>query len=240
VTPVWALGALVIFGAHFVFGLAGFGVGLVALAFLPYLMSPADAIVLLTIYAAVFSAVLFVPLRRDWTPGAFAGLLVGSVLGTPLGVWVLAAAPASLLNRLIGAMLVIVVVLEFTGRLPKRVNGRWWSVVAGVLSGLLGGAVGLPGPPVIVYATASGWAPRTFKANVQAFYIVNQGIIVAGYAFAGLLTWNVLRLSAIYFVPALAGLAVGMSLFARVDPVRFRRLVFAVLLVSGVLLLVTG
>jgi hypothetical protein len=31
-----------------------------------------------------------------------------------------------------------------------------------------------------------------------------------------------------------------MSLFHRVDPVRFRRLVFALLFVSGVLLLVTG
>jgi hypothetical protein len=31
-----------------------------------------------------------------------------------------------------------------------------------------------------------------------------------------------------------------MSLFARVDPLRFRRIVFALLLVSGILLLVTG
>ena len=239
-TVAWALGALVIFGAHFVFGLAGFGVGLVALAFLPYLMAPADAVVLLTIYAATFAAVLFVPLRREATPGALAGLLVGSVLGTPAGVWVLAVAPASLLNRCIGAMLVIVVLLELTGRLPRSMNGPWWSVGMGTLSGLLGGAVGLPGPPVIVYAAARGWPPRTFKANVQAFFIVNQGLIVAGYALAGLLTAEVLRLSAVYFLPALAGLVVGMSLFDRVDPVRFRRLVFVLLLVSGVVLLATG
>ena len=124
-TLAWALGALVIFGAHFVFGLAGFGVGLVALAFLPFLMAPADAVVLLTLYATLGAAVLFVPLRRDFTPGALAGLLVGSVLGTPAGVWVLAAAPASVLNRLIGAMLVTVVSLEFAGRLPRTVRGRW-------------------------------------------------------------------------------------------------------------------
>jgi uncharacterized membrane protein YfcA len=240
VTFAWALGALVIFGAHFVFGLAGFGVGLVALAFLPYLMAPADAVVLLTIYAMVFAVVLLLPLRRDVMPGAIVGLLVGSVLGTPAGVWVLAAAPASVLNRLIGVMLVIVVGLEFAGRLPRSVRGRGWSVVAGLLSGLLGGAVGLPGPPVIVYAAARGWAPRTFKANIQAFFIVNQGLIVAGYALAGLLTAEVLRLSAVFFLPALAGLLLGMSLFNRVDPVRFRRVVFALLLVSGVVLLATG
>jgi uncharacterized membrane protein YfcA len=240
VTLAGALGALVIFGAHFVFGLAGFGVGLVALAFLPFLMAPTDAVVLLTLYATLFAAVLFVPLRREFTPRALGGLLAGSVLGTPAGVWVLAAAPASVLSRLIGAMLVIVVALEFAGRLPRTVRGRGWGLGAGLLSGLLGGAVGLPGPPVIVYAAARGWSPRTFKANVQAFFIVNQGVIVIGYAAAGLVTAEVVRLSAIYFLPALAGLALGMSLFHRVDPVRFRRMVFALLLVSGVALLVAG
>ena len=45
-TPEWALGALVIAAASFVMGLAGFGIGLVALAFLPFLMSPVTAVVL--------------------------------------------------------------------------------------------------------------------------------------------------------------------------------------------------
>jgi len=63
----WAVGALVIAAACFVQGLAGFGIGLVSLAFLPLLMSPADAIVLITLYATVFTVVIFLPLRRDFT-----------------------------------------------------------------------------------------------------------------------------------------------------------------------------
>src|SRR5207302_2101763 len=48
-TLAWAAGALIILGASFVMGLAGFGIGLVSLAFLPYLMAPAEAIVLMTL-----------------------------------------------------------------------------------------------------------------------------------------------------------------------------------------------
>ena len=55
-------------------GLAGFGIALVAMAFLPYLMSTADAIVLLTIYAELFSIVLLVQLRRDVVPRALVDL----------------------------------------------------------------------------------------------------------------------------------------------------------------------
>ena len=49
-------------------GLAGFGIALVALAFLPYLLAPADAVILLTIYAAVFSVAMLLQLRRDVEP----------------------------------------------------------------------------------------------------------------------------------------------------------------------------
>src|SRR5262249_22992622 len=101
----WALGALVITAASFVQGLAGFGIGLVGLAFLPYVMSPATAIVLLTLYAAPFALGLFIQLRGDFRFSGIRDLLIGTVLGTPLGVWGLAALPVSVINRLIGTFI---------------------------------------------------------------------------------------------------------------------------------------
>ena len=229
VTAAWAAGALVVFVASFVMGLTGFGIALVAMAFLPYLMTPADAIVLLTIYALVFSLVVVVQLRRDLTPRALVDLTIGTLLGTPLGVWVLASLPANLLNRLIGAVLVLVVVLEMRRALPERLHGRGWGLGAGFLAGLLGGAVG-----------TQGWGPRTMKANIMGFFVLNQGAILLGYWWAGLATATVLTLTVTMALPALAGLAAGVALFGRLDPVRFRRVVFALLLVSGLVLLVRG
>lgn len=239
-TLAWAAGALVIFLASFVLGLAGFGIALVAMAFLPYVMSPVTAIVLLTIYALVFSIVGVVPLRQDVTPRALVDLLIGSVAGTPLGVWVLATLPPSGLNRLIGLVLVVAVALELRGLMPRRLVGRGWGVGAGFLAGVLGGAVGTPGPPVVMYATTQGWSPRTMKGNVMAFFVVNQAVILAGFWWAGLLTPDVATMTAAYALPALAGVLAGMALFGRLDPVRFRRIVFGLLLVSGLVLLIRG
>jgi uncharacterized membrane protein YfcA len=240
VSLAWLAGALVVFAAHLVYGVAGFGTGLVAMAFLPFLMTTSNAVVLMTVLTIVFALVIFVPLRRDCTPRAIAGLIAGSVVATPAGVWILAVAPSGVVNRLIGAMLVAVVTLEFAGWFPRRLDRRGWGVGAGLLAGLLGGAVGLPGPPTIVYGAAQGWSPRAFKANLQAFFIVNQGAILLGYWLAGLVTAEVARLTGLFLLPALAGTLAGMSLFDRIDPVRFRRLVFALLGVSGVVLLVRG
>ncbi|MGH7353773.1 MAG: sulfite exporter TauE/SafE family protein [Candidatus Rokuibacteriota bacterium] len=239
-TAVWVVGAIAVALATFVMGLAGFGIALVAMALLPYVMAPADAVVLLTIYAAVFAVVLFVPVRGDFAPRAVGSLALGTIAGTPLGVWALAALPASAMTRLIGLALLAAVAFELAGRLPALLTGRGWGLAAGALAGVIGGAVGTPGPPVVLYATTQGWSPRRFRANVQAFFIVNQGVILAGYWWAGLLTAEVWRYTLAFAVPAVIGVAAGMSLFNRVDAVRFRRIVFWLIGLSGAVMLVRG
>jgi len=240
VTLDWAACALIMASASLVMGLAGFGNALVAMAFLPYFMPPATAIAVLTIYTVVFAIAIFVPVRRHLAPRSVTRLLVGTVLGTPLGVWILVACPASTLNRIIGGVLVVVVLLEWAGGYPERLAGRWWGLGAGFVAGIMGGAVGMPGPPVVLYSTAQGWSPQTIKANLQVFFLVNQAVILAGYWRAGLLTGDVWRLSVSFAVPAAAGTVLGILLFNHVDHASFRRVVFAVLLVSGLVLLTRG
>ena len=240
-TPLeWTAAAIVIAGGCFVLGLAGFGNALVTMAFLPYLMTPATAVIVLTIYTIPLSGAILLPVRHHAAPARVIDLLAGTVLGTPAGVWLLASLPVSTMTRVIGGVLVLVVVLEWAGVYPERLSGRYWGLGAGFVAGLAGGAVGTPGPPVILYATTQGWSPRTIKANLQLFFIVNQAVILAGYWWAGLLDRHVWRLAASFAIPAAIGTAVGIALFTRVDHVRFRRIVFALLFVSGLILLVRG
>jgi uncharacterized membrane protein YfcA len=236
----WAVGAVVIAAAAFVQGLAGFGIGLVSLAFLPFLMSPQHAVVLITLFATVFIVVIFVPLRRDFRRAGMVELVAGSVLATPAGIWLLAALPADLLKRLIGLVLLVIVALEWLGLYPERLEGRAWGLGAGLAAGLLGGAIGTPGPPVILYAAAQGWSARTVKANIQAFLMINQAVILLGYWWAGLLDREIWHLTWLYALPAAAGLAGGMLLFAHLDRQRFRRVVFGVLFLSGLVLVIRG
>jgi uncharacterized membrane protein YfcA len=65
-------------------------------------------------------------------------------------------------------------------------------------------------------------------------------VILLGYWWAGLVTASVLTLTAALALPALAGVLAGAAAFGRLDPARFRRVVFAVLLASGLVLLVRG
>src|SRR5688572_18128523 len=203
-------------------------------------MSPVTAVVLMTIYTVVFSLGMLLPLRREVHLRDLVLLGAGTVAGTPLGVWILAALPATALTRLIGLTLLGIVALEWLGFYPERLTDRRWALAAGVAAGVAGGAVGTPGPPVILYTAAQGWAPRAVKATLQAFFLENQTVILLGYWWAGLVTAEVARATVVFFAPAAGALVAGVALFNRVDQPRFRRIVFAVLFVSGVVLLVRG
>jgi hypothetical protein len=109
-----------------------------------------------------------------------------------------------------------------------------------VLGGVIGGAVGTPGPPVVLYSTTQGWSPRPIRANLQLFFIVNAAAVLVGYWWSGLLTPEVGHFALGFALPACAGVAGGLALGNRVDRVRFRRIVFALLFVSGAVLLWRG
>ncbi|MGE3536558.1 MAG: sulfite exporter TauE/SafE family protein [Candidatus Tectimicrobiota bacterium] len=236
----WIAGACTLGLASFVFGLTGFGIGLVALSLLPFLLPPATVVPLITLFGAAFASVMSYQLRRDiqWPHLTF--LACGTLLGTPLGVWVLDACPPGLLKRLIGVVLMTVVLIEWYGVYPTHLSGPGWGLGAGLLAGLLGGAIATPGPPVILYAVAQGWPPRRMKAMLQAFFLINQSAILANQWWVGLLSQEVLWLAGLYVLPATLGVGLGIRLFDRIDHLHFRRVMFALLFVLGLLLSVRG
>jgi uncharacterized membrane protein YfcA len=239
-TLTLAASGLIVAVASFVMGLTGFGIGLVALAFLPLVMSPVLAIVLMTLYAAVFSVAMLGALWREIKPRHVTRLAIGTIAGTPLGVWALTLLPAAAITRLIGVMLLLITALNWWRLTPRGLTAPGWGYGAGALAGLLGGAVGIPGPPVILYAASQEWSPREMKANLLAFFVLNQMITLAGYWWTRLLGVEVLTLAALLVLPAAIGIAVGVAVFNRIDAVRFRQILLVVLFVSGLFLLLRG
>jgi uncharacterized membrane protein YfcA len=236
-TPSWLASAAIVALASFSLGLAGFGNGLIAMALLPFVMAPATAVVLMTIHTVLITAGLCIHLREHVRPASIAHLLAGTIVGVPLGVWVLTAVPAGWLRRIIGLVLLAVVLIEYRGLYPRHLPERRWALGAGFVSGALGAGMATPGPPVILWAAAQTWRPEVIRANLQAFFFLNQIVILAGYWWAGLLTAEVLRLVIFLTPPAIVGVAAGAALSRRIDQRRFRQTVFGLLLVSALLLL---
>lgn len=108
----WAIaiaGALI---AGLVQGLAGFAFGLVALSFFAFVLGPVQSVIVVTGLAFVFTFVGLLTLYREVEFRALGILLIGTVLGTPIGVWVLTSVAAATLRRLIGVVIIVAALLE--------------------------------------------------------------------------------------------------------------------------------
>lgn len=230
--------------ASFTQGATGFGFGLVVMSVLPHVLDVREAVPLVSVFGLVLTIVMLWRYRSYVEPRRFLPVLAGVAVGTPLGALYLRSIDARVVTGTLGAFLVVYAMASLLaerrrqGVVPGVRIGRRWGPLAGLLGGLLGGAFNTGGPPLIVYATARGWDAGAFKANLQVLFLFNTVTQLVLFASWGMLTPEILRLDLIGLPALLGGLFAGMWASSRLDAVRFRRVVLALLLVFGVVFLV--
>lgn len=237
--PDW-LTLPVVFLAVFTQTLTGFGSGLVAMAFLPGLLGVQTAVPVVLLVSASMEVILLIRLRAHFNLKAVWRLMLASVLGIPLGVWALRGLNERSLLLVLGIVMVgYALYALFNFKLPGLEHPTW-AVMAGFLSGLLNGAYGVGGPPVILYANCRGWEPDEFKSNLQGLFLVSNLLSILGHAVAGNLTRPV---GGNYLValPAIAlGLLAGAVIDRFLNPQLFRKLVLVLLVIMGLRFILSG
>ena len=230
--------------AGFTQGATGFGFGLVAMSVLPHVLDVREAVPLVSVFGLVLCLAMLWRYRAHVDPRRFLPVLAGVAVGTPLGALYLRSINQQVVTGTLGAFLVVyataslVAERERRGAAPQVRISRRWGPPAGLLGGLIGGAFNTGGPPIIVYATARGWDAGAFKANLQVLFLFNTATQLILFASWGMITPEILRLDLIGLPALLVGLFAGMWASARLDAVRFRRIVLALLVVFGVVFLV--
>src|SRR5262249_61588772 len=81
------------------------------------------------------------------------GLILTALPGIPLGILLLAKANDHVVKLGLGAVIIAFSIYSLVGRAKRHVrHDHWgWLVGCGFLSGVLGGAFGMNGPPLAVY-----------------------------------------------------------------------------------------
>jgi len=227
----------VILAAGFVQGLIGFGSAMVAMALLPTWIGLHVAAPLVAIIALPAETLVFLRYRDAWSWRSVARLVLGMLLGVPVGLKALQHLAPGLLLAVLGGVIAGYAAYGLLGwRLPELRNGRW-AYLAGWLGGLLGGAYNTSGPPVVIYGDCRRWERAEFKGNLQAFFFCCDLSVTTGHALSGNLTAEV----GWYFLWALPVVALGSTLGASLDrfipAARFRAVVLVGLLGLGLRLL---
>jgi uncharacterized membrane protein YfcA len=126
------------------------------------------------------------------------------------------------------------------GRAPLELqrDHRGWLFASGFLAGVLGGAYGMNGPPLVVYGALRRWTAPHFRATLQGYFLPASIVGMAGYWLAGLWTPAVTHYYLLSLPAALVGIFLGRVVNHRLRGEAFYKYLYFGLGMIGVLLLV--
>ena len=218
-------------------GFSGFGFGMAAVPVLIVRMLPVHAIPAVLIHEVMFGAATIPALRKsiDWS--RLGPLLMGSLIGTPVGLTMLHLIPTPIIRPMIG--LVVLASVTILWAAPK-LNVKLTRVslgLAGVLSGLLNGSTAASGPPAIILLFASDKPAKEIRSLLIVFIFASAVIALAIAAIGGLVVLPVIEI-AVFMVPGvLVGSLAGHRLFNRLHTRHYRSISLALLLVVSIVTL---
>lgn len=181
------LGLGVILGTVFQ-RVTGMGFALLMAPFFAITFGPYEGILLMNLGGAVSSLLVLSRVWRDvdWNR---LGLFIAAALPTgAVSALVVSRLPAAPLQVSIGVLLILGLTASLVFR-PKQAQTRLAPVAAltaGAVSGVTNAAAGIGGPPIGIYAQATGWAQRNFAATLQPmFFLISISAFVVKTVFAG-------------------------------------------------------
>lgn len=227
----------VLFLATFIRSALGFGEALIAVPLLA-LTLPVQVAAPLAVLVSITVAIVVV--IQDWRSVHVrsAGWLVLSTLfGIPLGLLLLKSVPESVVKSILGVFIIAFAIYSLTGRRKTELHNDRLAPVFGFLAGILGGAYGMNGPPLVVYGVLRRWQPTQFRATLQGYFLIASIVGMAGYAITGLWTRTISYYFVLSLPLALIAIFLGRAIHRRLSNSRFLISVNVGLALIGVLLL---
>ena len=245
VVEIFVVACVIAVVGGFIKGAVGFAMPLVMVSLLGIFLEPQLVVagIILPIVTTNFLQII----RAGWTEAfsalreyrIFVGLMVVMIF---VSAQFLTRIPSDIMRIVLGIPVMALCLVQLMGlRLVIAPKYRmFFSTIAGILAGILGGLAGTWGPPTVLYLLAVE-TPKARQMAVQGvIYGVGAVALLIGHLQSGVLNWQTAPFSASLIPPALLGMWLGFKLGARLDQEKFRKMTLIVLAVAGANLIRRG
>ncbi|OGA30140.1 MAG: hypothetical protein A3I01_02990 [Betaproteobacteria bacterium RIFCSPLOWO2_02_FULL_65_24] len=223
--------------AYFVFGLSGFGSGLVAIPVLTHLWPVQFVLPVMVVLDLAASSSVGVRERRHakWrellylTPFTFVGLI--------MGVTLLVTLPQNITLASLGAAVMLFGFLSLRSRGPRRPVSAGWVVPTGLVSGVASGLFGVGGAPAVIYLSGRISDKSVLRATLATMLFISVVIRAVLLVAAGLLAGRELLTAAALAPFGLIGLLAGSRIHLKLSREQFARFVAGLVIMAGLSLI---
>jgi uncharacterized membrane protein YfcA len=231
---------LVAFFATFIRSTFGFGEALVAVPLLALTMPIKTAAPVAVLLSITVAAVVVVQDWRSIHVSSASWLLVPTFFGIPIGVWLLSVGHQNAVKAVLGILIFSFAIYSILAKAPAHLqsDSKIWLLVSGFLAGIMGGAYGMNGPPLVIYGTMRRWSPQHFRATLQGYFLPASLAGMAGYWLSGLWEPAVTRYYLIGLTVAVPAIFLGRWVNQRLSGNSFLKYVHGGLACIGIILII--
>jgi uncharacterized membrane protein YfcA len=230
---------LIVFVATVIRSAFGFGEALIAVPLLAAVIPLQVAAPMAVLLSVTIATIVVV---QDWKHihlRSSIWLLIPTLAGIPVGLWLLASTHQRVVKGVLAGVIFAFATYSLAGHSRRKLlSDSWgWLLACGFCAGVLGGAYGMNGPPLVIYGSMRGWPAQEFRATLQAYFLPASVIGMAGYWLTGLWTLQVTHFYLLGLPVALPAVLVGRWINHRLSERAFLKWVYVGLAGIGVLLL---
>lgn len=211
----------------------GFGFALAAVPMFSLFLSPSESVVLSTTLIFLLS---LVSIKSYWGVVPLAPMLpIGSMVlvGTFIGSTMLILISKSQFQTCVGLAVVAACFGLVYLKPSRKLKSHTLSIMTGLTSGIMNGAVAMSGPPMIAYAMLTEPDPKHSRAWLMTALGMASLFGLISFGFAGLITQNTIWYALISFPALHVGNKLGSYLFQRFGDSFYRRTALLVLVIIG-------
>jgi len=232
---------LIALGGSFIQASSGFGYAAFCMALWPLVIPFRQAVALEVITALFMVAYLTFKLRKHINFRLMLYPLLSTVVFSTLGVFTLMTGAETFLRRILGGALILLSVyfIFINGRIrvkPNRFNG----LLAGGLSGLLGGLFAIGGPPIVIYLMSVTDDKMEYNATLQCYFFISSLYILFLHLVMGNVTGATVGYGGVALLGVLVGTAAGLYLFQKLPMQTIRKMVSGFMAAAGLYLAING
>jgi uncharacterized protein len=170
-------------------------------------------------------------------------LLLGSLPGLALGVYVLTTVDASIIKMGTGVIAILAAIaLVWTTSRPgpmRPVPGG--PVIAGMAGGFMSATTSISGVPPAIYLIRERLEPARFLGDMAAFFVGVNSLALVMLLIGGAFVSSALFPAALLWLPgAIVGNLIGARIGARMPRGMFRYFTLVVILVAGIITILTA
>lgn len=210
-----AMSVAAIFAAAVLRGFTGFGFSLAAVPLLGLFMPPTEAVPVAIGLQLLGSLLDFRSSAQACNWPSLRWLMIGAILGSPVGTMILSAIPAPVSRLVISSITLLAVLALGKGFALAAMPRRAATSIAGFVASVFNGVAAMPGPPAVAYYMSVPLPRETARASLLVFFLMTSITATVTSAAIGLITLQTIGLSLLGLPVMWVGTRIGHLAFTR-------------------------